>query len=251
MARRSRVAAACLLAAFAIGGCTFNGGGADVEGPVTVYVSAPDTPDGRDIADGARLALKEAGGEAGGLEVEARYLDDPSTAQRVALAAVGSNARQAAEDSSTAAYIGDFSSGATRTSAPILNEAGVAQVSPAATAPDLTRDDLYRPTGEVTFVRVVPSEAASEDAVEEIQPSAAFSRGFRREFGRAAGPYAAYGYEAMAVVLDAIDQRDTGAGNLRQSVVDSLLKVERLDDSALGPYSFTTDGDTTLEPPPG
>ena len=243
-----RYVAACLLAAVALGGCTLSGGPADVEGPVSVYVSTPDTADGRDVADGARLALKEASGEAGGLEVQARFLNDPSTGEEVALAAVGANARKAAEDSSTAAYIGDFTSGATRTSSPILNEAGIAQVSPAAAAPDLTQDDFYRPAGDVTFARVIPSEAIAPDAVDRIEPKPEFLRRFRSEFGRAAGPYAAYGYEAMAVVIDAIDQRDTGAGNLRSSVVDSLLKVERLDDSVIGPYSFTTDGDTTLEP---
>jgi ABC-type branched-subunit amino acid transport system substrate-binding protein len=60
------------------------------------------------------------------------------------------------------------------------------------------------------------------------------------------GPYWFYGYEAMAVVLDAIAQRDLGAAGLRASVADSLLKVERFDESVIGPYSFTPDGDTTL-----
>jgi branched-chain amino acid transport system substrate-binding protein len=231
-------------AALTLAGCA--GGPADVEGPVTVYVSAPDTRDGRDVADGARLALAQAGGKAGELEVRARYLTDPSTSSEVALAAVGDNAREAAEDSSTAAYIGDFSSGATRTSAPILNEAGVAQVSPAATAADLTRDEALRPVGEVTFTRVIPSDAVGGGAA--IEPSSGFREAFRAEFGRPAGPYAAYGYEAMAVVLDAIEQRDTDAGNLRSSVSDSLLRIERLDESAIGPYSFTTEGETTLRP---
>ena len=216
---------------------------------MTVYVSTPETGDGRDIADGARLALEEADGKAGDLEVRARYLNDPSTPDEVALTAVGRNAREAAEDSSTAAYIGDFSSGATRTSAPILNDAGIAQVSPAATAVDLTHDEAYRPSGEVTFTRVIPSDAVAAGGP---RPQSSQGRPSCADFGpgsaAAPAPYAAYGYEAMAVVLDAIDQRDTGGGNLRSSVADSLLKVERLDESAIGPYSFTTDGDTTLEP---
>ena len=76
-------------------------------------------------------------------------------------------------------------------------------------------------------------------------PGQEFLERFRAEFGREPGPYAAYGYEAMAVVLEAIDRRDAGK-ELRPSVRDALVKVERLDESVLGPYSFTTDGDTTL-----
>ena len=50
----------------------------------------------------------------------------------------------------------------------------------------------------------------------------------------------------MEAVLDAIEERETGAGSFRSAVVDSLRKVKRLDESVIGPYSFTTDGDTTL-----
>jgi len=264
----ARRGVAALVAAVVIGGCGLSEGPADVEGPVTVHVSLPSSPDGRDAADGARLALEEAEGKAGDLDVRARFLDDPS-GSTVDLAAVGANARGAAQDSSTAAYIGELSSGSTRTSAPILNDAGIAQVSPGATAVDLTgpapgfedAPDLYRPSGNVTFTRVIPSEAIVKRALERVQegtvvaplapeslppPGQEFLDRFRAEYGRDAGPYAAYGYEAMAVILDAIEQRDTGAGNLRSSVVDSLLKVERLDESVIGPYSFTTEGDTTL-----
>ena len=44
------------------------------------------------------------------------------------------NARKAAQDDTTAVYIGEFNSGATAVSMPILNEAGVPQISPANTA---------------------------------------------------------------------------------------------------------------------
>ena len=54
--------------------------------PLTVYVSlplrGPSAADGRDAADGARLALADAGGEAGGIAVEAIYLDDTAGAGR-------------------------------------------------------------------------------------------------------------------------------------------------------------------------
>jgi hypothetical protein len=152
---------------------------------------------------------------------------------------------------------------------PILNDAGIAQVSPAATATDLTvatpgvedAPELYRPSGSITFTRVIPNAAVVEAASRQVDPDLAsealapeslpaagqgFVDRFRSRFGREPDSLAAYGYEAMAVVLDAIEQRDTGADSLRTSVREALLKVERFEESAIGPYSFDTAGDTTL-----
>ena len=75
----SRLAPAALLLALIAAGCGV-GGSASIEAPVTVYVSLPLTgprgPAGRDAADGARLALEQAGGKAGSIQVRTRYLDD-------------------------------------------------------------------------------------------------------------------------------------------------------------------------------
>ena len=48
------------------------------------------------------------------------------------------NARKVASDSKTVYYIGEFNSGASEVSIPILNEAGIPQVSPANTYVGLT-----------------------------------------------------------------------------------------------------------------
>jgi branched-chain amino acid transport system substrate-binding protein len=307
-----------------------------VEGPVTVYVSLPLTgpaaPDGRDAADGAKLALEQADGRAGDLEVEAKYLNGADPVHRWDPAAVGRNARRAAQDSSTAAYIGELDSQPTRTSLPITNDAGIAQISPGASAIDLTAPaegypdspDVYRPSGEATFARVVPSDAvtaralaawagelglspvavraepgpfaalmaseftadAEELGVEVLKPGqeaarigADFGAGaggigpgvlrsgegartvasalvarelpertfvgeFRESFGRSPGPYAAYGYEAMRVALDAIEGADTQEG-FRGSVVDGVLGSDH-PSSALGSFSIDGEGDTSL-----
>lgn len=164
------VVAAAALSALALASCS--SGEQTVEGPVTVYVSLPLTgpraADGNDAADGARLALEQAGGRAGDLEVEAEFLDDSSGAAAWDPVLVGENARRAAQDSSTAAYIGELDSEPTRTSAPITNEAGIVQVSPGAGGVDLTRTaagypdapDRYRPSGDATFVRVITADDA-------------------------------------------------------------------------------------------
>jgi len=117
---------------------------------------------------GIELALAQAGGKAGKFEVKYESLDD-STAQAGAWTpeATQTNALKAAGDDSTAVYIGEFNSGASAVSIPILNEAGVAQISPANTAVGLTSDepgaapgepDKYYPSGTRTYTRIVPKD---------------------------------------------------------------------------------------------
>jgi branched-chain amino acid transport system substrate-binding protein len=166
---------ALLIAITALAGCSTTDGG-DAEGPLTVYLSAPLRGDhaaqGRAIADGARLALAEAGDMAGDAEVSLRVLNDAGPAGW-SPAIVGDNARAAAQDSSAIAYIGDFESGATRISLPITNQASLPQVSAASTAVDLTRPgpeggdevpEAVQPTGERTFARVIPDDVVQAEA---------------------------------------------------------------------------------------
>jgi branched-chain amino acid transport system substrate-binding protein len=162
----------------ALGGC---GPAADdpASGPVTVYVSAPlrgeDADDGRDVADGARLALDEAGAMAGDVEVGLEVLDaadGPGNVSGWGPGAVGRNARAAAQDTAAIAYIGDLQSGATRVSLPITNGALVPQVSPGATALDLVTPpdgstdvpEEVQPSGERTFARVIPDDGVQAEA---------------------------------------------------------------------------------------
>jgi branched-chain amino acid transport system substrate-binding protein len=117
---------------------------------------------------GARLALEQAGGKAGAFKVAFKSLDD-STAQAAGWEpnATSANARKAAQDKSTIGYIGEFNSGATAVSLPILNEAQIAQVSPGNTAVGITSSDpgaspgepdKYYPTGVRTYARVLPKD---------------------------------------------------------------------------------------------
>jgi branched-chain amino acid transport system substrate-binding protein len=173
-------ATGCLAAALALGvaacGSSDNGGsssgGSKSSGSktVTVYSSVPLQGASRaqtaDLVNGAKLALEQAGGKAGDITVKYVSLDD-STAQagNWTPEATSGNARKAAQDKSTAAYIGEFNSGASAVSIPILNEAGVPQISPANTAVGLTTNkpgatpgepDKYYPTGTRTYARIVP-----------------------------------------------------------------------------------------------
>jgi ABC-type branched-subunit amino acid transport system substrate-binding protein len=71
-----------------------------------------------------------------------------------------------------------------------------------------------------------------------------FIAGFRDEYKRAPGRYAAYGYEAMAVILDSIDRASDPAD--RTAVVDAFFETTDRD-SVLGTYSIDGLGNTTLE----
>ena len=62
--------------------------------------------------------------------------------------ATQANARKVAQDKNAVVYIGEFNSGASAISIPILNEAGIPQVSPANTAVGLTTNEPGAEPGE-------------------------------------------------------------------------------------------------------
>ena len=59
-----------------------------------------------------------------------------------------------------------------------------------------------------------------------------------------AGPYAAYGYEAMQLALAGIEEAE-GEGEFRPAIRDAVLGADSTD-SVLGPFSIADEGDTTL-----
>ncbi len=71
-----------------------------------------------------------------------------------------------------------------------------------------------------------------------------FLRSYDRRYGFAADPAAGYGYESMALLLDAI-RRAGSNGDDRHAVTDEVLST-RDRHSVLGTYSIDGDGDTTL-----
>jgi branched-chain amino acid transport system substrate-binding protein len=159
------------------GGDTGGGGGGGKT--LTVYSSLPlqgaSRPQTTAVVDGVKLALDQAGGKAGDFTIKYESLDD-STAQAGSWTpeATQSNARKAAQDSSTAVYIGEFNSGASAVSIPILNEAGVPQISPANTGVGLTSDEpganpgepeKYYPAQTRTYTRIVPKDTIQGAAV--------------------------------------------------------------------------------------
>src|SRR4051812_49993581 len=166
------------LAAALLAGC---GGGHETtsrrtpDGPLTVYVSVPrqgvERGAGKAVAAGARQALADARRRAGGREVRLAQLD-AATPQGSSWdpAAVEANAKRAADDPTTIAYIGELDEGGSAVSVPVTNKAGVLQVSPLDGFTTLTREQpgappgtgpaRYYPDGKRTFLRLVPIHLA-------------------------------------------------------------------------------------------
>jgi branched-chain amino acid transport system substrate-binding protein len=87
--------------------------------------------------------------------------------------------------------------------------------------------------------------SAAQDASQLPAAGRRFVRQFRARYGRSPGRYAAYGYEAMAVILDSI-RRAGGSGDDRDSVVEAFFETSDRD-SILGTYSIDEVGNTTLD----
>jgi branched-chain amino acid transport system substrate-binding protein len=379
----------CLIAAMAFGvaACGSGGGGSSSKASgstLTIYSSLPlqgdSRPQSEDVVRGEQLALEKAGNKAGSYKIKFVSLDDAVAATgKWDPGKVSENARKVVGDDNAIAYIGEFNSGASAISIPLLNEAGILQVSPANTYAGLTRSEggdkgepqKYQPSGTKTFGRVVPADhiqAAAQvswmkdegvtklyilndkevygkgiaDVLEklakaqgievlgnegidtkaanfrslaakiksagadgfffggitqnkgvqvykdvnaanptiklfgpdgvadspffgkvgpkveknayitaptldpkEYPPAAqAFYKEFKAKYGKDPEPYAIYGYEAMAVTLEAIKTAG-GKGNDRQAVVDAFFKTKGRQ-SVLGTYSIDENGDTTL-----
>jgi branched-chain amino acid transport system substrate-binding protein len=235
-------AIACLIAALAMGvaacgdddddggGETGGGGGGKT---LTVYSSLPlqgaSRPQTTAMVQGVQLALEQAGNKAGDFTVKYQSLDD-STAQAGSWTpeATQANARKAAQDDSVAAYLGEFNSGASAVSIPILNEAGVPQISPANTAVGLTSDkpgaepgepDKYYPSGQRTYVRIVPKDTIQGAALATLMQQDGCTKVFMTNDKEVYGAGLSRNIEAAAedVGLEVVDNEeiDKNAPNYR------------------------------------
>lgn len=117
--------------------------------------------------NGIRMAIDEVGGKVAGFDVVLENLDDASPERGAWDPALeAANADKAIRDLDVIAYIGTLNSGSAKISMPKLNAAGLAMVSPANTWPGLTKPGVgeanepavYRPSGKVTFFRVMPAD---------------------------------------------------------------------------------------------
>lgn len=170
-----------------------------------IYVSQPLKGDrgGEDMLRAVEIANEDEGGRIDSAKIEIVGLNDSDDSGNWVGKLVRRNARQAADDDSAVAYIGDFDSSATEIAMPILNRAGMLQVSSSSTAVKLTQPppelgERIRPTGIRTFGRVIPNDNVqaaalalfmdeeSVNSVFVVDDGDSYGQGLRYRFERAA-----------------------------------------------------------------
>jgi len=129
------------------------------------------------IVNGETLALSQAGGRVGPFTIGYVSLDDANpTSGQSSPEITATNAKTAAQDTSTIAYLGDYSSAATAVSLSLTNAAGILQVSPASPYVGLTssldagQDEPGRfyLAGRRTFGRLEPSDIVQAGAQAQL-----------------------------------------------------------------------------------
>jgi len=159
------------------GGVSASGASEATGSQLAIYSSlplqGPSAPIAQEVVNGERLALADAGGRAGRFRVGYVSLDDSNPASgKFDPGLTATNAKMAAQDASTIAYLGEYSSAATAVSLPLMNAAGILQVSPASPYVGLTSSldagqyepQRFYPSGRRTFGRLQPGDPAQAAA---------------------------------------------------------------------------------------
>jgi len=179
-----RVRWLCLATLAAVATVVAGCGGVGVSGAteatgnlLAVYSSlplqGPAAASSAEIVDGERLALSQAGGHVGKFKVGYVSLDDANPQSgKLDPEATSTNAKTAAQDTSTIAYLGELGSAATAVSLPLINAAAILQVSPSSPYVGLTSSldagqdepERFYPSGKRTFGRLQPGDAGQAEA---------------------------------------------------------------------------------------
>ena len=165
------------LIAIGCGGGGESGGGGGGSSPTAKIVSdlprqGANRAQTTTMVNAINMAIDERNGKAGDIKIEHESLDD-ATAQagQWDAAKCAENAQSAAQDDEIIGWIGPFNSGCAAVEIPILNEAGLAMISPANTytgltkpTPDKSEPDKYYPTGERNYARVIVTDVQQGQA---------------------------------------------------------------------------------------
>lgn len=214
-----------------LAGCSSARPGVVVEGDrLTVVTSAPLSGDleaaGQAMVNGERLALAEADGLVGPFTVSLTVLNSVQSMMRLpSEAQVASNARAAVLAPTSIAYIGDYDSATTAVSLPLINQGGLAQISPLAgyggftssVQAGLDEPRRFYPSATKTFFRLVPSNLREMVAQSSLQ--------------------AEQGCESSFVAFS-----DSANGKRAGAAMSAALKAESIDTAASAAAASTPRG---------
>jgi hypothetical protein len=198
---RGRLIAAVGVVALAVGvaGCSQQASGTSTElavgTPLTIYVSVPANPTAAQTAvvSGVQAAFTKLSSEVKGYKLQLIPLEGKT---------LSDNARKAIENLSTIAYIGELAHGASLETAGITESLDILELSP--TDPVAVTKDDYEEYS--TYGRTELSTA-------KLTPT-----------GYPVHGEAAYGYQAMAILLEAMKKSGVHADN-RGDVVKAVRKL--------------------------
>jgi branched-chain amino acid transport system substrate-binding protein len=178
------LAVAVSVAVSGCGGVGVSGASSTAGNQLAVYSSlplqGPSAAISQQIVNGEKLALAQAGGRVGHFKISYVSLDDSSpTSGQWDPGVTATDAKMAAQDTGTIAYLGDYNSAATAVSLPLINAAGILQVSPASPYVGLTSSldsgqdepDRFYPSGMRTFGRLQPSDRVQAAAQAQLMRS--------------------------------------------------------------------------------
>jgi ABC-type branched-subunit amino acid transport system substrate-binding protein len=202
---------AVLVAALALTGCgsvdrTIRGGGTVGGTTLTVYTLLPQPGLGapKDIVDGQKLALFEAGGPAGRYAINYIAIDEGRPGGEDGAVEAAVPLRDALADPQVTALIGPLGSDTAMAAVPLFNSAGVLEVTPGAGYPGFTEPigpgepERWQVGGRRTLARLAGDDIAQAPAL----LAAAGGRGARVAIEQEPGRVA----DAMVAAL-----RDAGA----------------------------------------
>lgn len=137
---------------------------------LTIYSSMPlqgaSAHAAEQVVAGEKLALADVGGKVGRFTIGFVSMDDSGANDMWDPGVTTLDAKTAAKDEKTIAYIGDYDSGATAVSLPLTNQAGILQISPRSPYVGLTSafdagqgdPERFYPNGKRSFVRLLPGD---------------------------------------------------------------------------------------------
>ena len=179
------------------------------------------------LVQAMQLYLEQQGGAAGNYAIEFESKDDSTAAAaKWDPTTCSANAQAYAGDDSILGVIGTFNSGCAKLEVPILNQAGVAMLSPANTAVGLTHvgpgseagePDSYYPTGKRNYARVVPSDdfqgAAAAQYMQELGVKSVYILNDKEVYGKGVADATQSAAEKLGITVLANEGYDPKAPN--------------------------------------
>ena len=151
---------------------------------IHLLATGPDSVGAKTIFDGAVLAIEQVNAKNAvpGYKFEAVMVDDTTaTTGQADPAQAATNARKLIGDPLVIASVGPQFSGLNKATAPLYSEAGMVNISPSATNPDLTDPKFanqYRPAGKPGFMRVCSTDALQSPGIANY----AFAQGWKKVY---------------------------------------------------------------------